>query len=133
MARRRWGSDAGITVLWCKLRGCTGLILNDNGRREAMKRLSNLRGQARLLLHGFCRVTVTCRASARARSIGGRLRAFLCSDGEGQSLVEFAVVLPILLMVLTFMFSISMAMISYEQLSSAVAGAAQQDLVNALV
>jgi hypothetical protein len=36
-------------------------------------------------------------------------------------------------MVLTFMFSISMAMISYEQLSSAVAGAAQQDLVNALV
>jgi len=38
-----------------------------------------------------------------------------------------------LLMVLTFMFSVSMAMVSYEQLSAAVSGAALQDLTNALV
>jgi len=98
-----------------------------------MKRLSNLRGQARPLLHGFSRATAVCRANKKARSICGRLRAFLCSDGEGQSMVEFAILVPILLMVLTFMFSISMAMVSYEQLSAAVSGAALQDLSNALV
>lgn len=98
-----------------------------------MKRLSNLCGQARPPLHGFSRVKAACRANRKARSIGGRLYAFLCSDGEGQSLVEFAVLVPMLLMVLTFMFSLSMAMVNYEQLYAAVSGAALQDLSNALV
>jgi len=39
-------------------------------------------------------------------------------------MVEFAVVLPMLLMVVTFMFSVSMAMISFEQLNVATANAA---------
>jgi Flp pilus assembly protein TadG len=46
-------------------------------------------------------------------------------------MVEFAVVLPMLLMVVTFMFSISMAMISYEQLVTATANAAFQQLAPA--
>ncbi len=98
-----------------------------------MKKLSNLRGQTAALLHGFCRAAVFCKACMKARSAGGRLRAFLHSDGEGQSLVEFAIVLPLMLLVLTFMFSISMAMISYEQLSSAVSQVAHNDLANAQV
>jgi Flp pilus assembly protein TadG len=60
--------------------------------------------------------------------MSGRLRGFLHSDVEGQSLVEFALVVPMLLMVLTFMFSLSMAMISYEQLNSATSSAALQVL-----
>jgi len=60
--------------------------------------------------------------------MSGRLRAILSSNVEGQSLVEFAVVLPMLLMILTFMFSISLAMISYEQLNSATSSAALQVL-----
>jgi Flp pilus assembly protein TadG len=60
--------------------------------------------------------------------MSGRLRAFLSSNVDGQSLVEFALVVPMLLMVLTFMFSLSMAMISYEQLNSATSSAALQVL-----
>jgi Flp pilus assembly protein TadG len=96
-----------------------------------MIRLSNLRGQARSLLHGFCRAKAACGASVKARSIGGRSGALLCFDVEGQSLVEFALVLPMLLMVVTFMFSISMAMISYEQLNVATANAALLQLAPA--
>lgn len=93
-----------------------------------MKRLSNQRGQARAVLHGFCRAEASCRASAKARTMSSRLRAFLNYDVEGQSLVEFALVVPMLLMIMTFMFSISMAMISYEQLNSATSSAALQVL-----
>lgn len=96
-----------------------------------MIRLSNLRGHARSLLHGFCRAQSACGANVKARSIGGRSGALLCSDVEGQSLVEFALVLPMLLMVLTFMFSISMAMISFEQLNVATANAALLQLAPA--
>jgi Flp pilus assembly protein TadG len=46
-------------------------------------------------------------------------------------MVEFALVLPMLLMILTFMFSISMAMISYEQLNVATANAALLQLAPA--
>jgi Flp pilus assembly protein TadG len=63
--------------------------------------------------------------------MGGRFRALLCSGVEGQTLVEFAVVLPMLLMVVTFMFSISMAMINYEQLNTATANAALLQLATA--
>jgi Flp pilus assembly protein TadG len=46
-------------------------------------------------------------------------------------MVEFALVLPMLMMVVTFMFSISMAMISYEQLNTATANAALLQLAPA--
>lgn len=96
-----------------------------------MKRLSKLRGQARLFLHGYCHARASCGASVKARSIGGKFRALLYSDVEGQTLVEFAVVLPMLLMVVTFMFSISMAMLNYEQLNTATANAALLQLATA--
>jgi Flp pilus assembly protein TadG len=46
-------------------------------------------------------------------------------------MVEFALVLPMLLMILTFMFSISMAMISFEQLNTATVNAALLQLAPA--
>jgi Flp pilus assembly protein TadG len=64
----------------------------------------------------------------KARSIGSSFGALLCLDVEGQSLAEFAIVLPLLLMVVTFMFSLSMAMLSYVQLVSATSNAALQQL-----
>ena len=61
-----------------------------------MKRLSNLCGHVMELWHGYCRATAPGRAGAQFRS-GGRLRAILRSSSDGQSLVEFAFVVPILM------------------------------------
>jgi Flp pilus assembly protein TadG len=92
-------------------------FLIDNGWRETMKKVSNLRGQARSLLHGFCRAQAACGASVKARSIGGRFRALLRSDVEGQSLVEFALVLPMLALVLMGIFTVGLVMQNYQQLT----------------
>jgi len=61
-----------------------------------MNRLSNLCGHVMELWHGYCRAMAPGRAVAQFRS-GGRLRALLRSSSEGQSLVEFAFVVPILM------------------------------------
>lgn len=98
----------------------------DNGVRQAMIKLCNLRGQAKVFLPGVCHFMATRRASAQAPSMGDRLLAFLRSGDEGQNLVEFAVMLPVLLMTLTFMFSLSMAVINYEQLVNATFAGGQQ-------
>jgi Flp pilus assembly protein TadG len=55
-----------------------------------------------------------------ARPFVGSLR----SGDEGQSLIELALVLPMLMMTITFMFSIGMAMLSFVQLDSATSNAA---------
>jgi Flp pilus assembly protein TadG len=85
-----------------------------------MKRLSNMRSQALALMHGFYSATAPGRACARARFIGGRLRAFLRSKSEGQSLVELALLLPMMMMLLTGIFSIGVAMCSDVALNNAV-------------
>ena len=96
-----------------------------------MKRLCNMRNQAIALMHGICRVTESGKTGVNARSPGGRIRALLCFSTDGQSMVEFALVLPMLLMIITFMFSISMAMLSYEQLETATSNAALLQLATA--
>lgn len=96
-----------------------------------MKRLSSLHGRARALLRGYCRAKTSRIAGVRARPFSGRFPAFICASVEGQSLVEFALVLPMLLMVVTFMFSISMAMLSFEQLNNATTNAALHQLATA--
>jgi len=82
-----------------------------------MKRLSNLCGQDMALRHGFCRAKVAYKAGTKARCVGGRLRSCLRHDGEGQSLVEFAMVLPILLMVMMGIFTVGIAVQNYQQLT----------------
>jgi Flp pilus assembly protein TadG len=59
------------------------------------------------------------------RSIGGRLRALCFRGQEGGTLVEFAVMVPILAAILTGMASFSMALYSFQQLGSATSNAAQ--------
>jgi len=84
-----------------------------------MKKLSNLCGQATPLLRGFSHASAACRANKKALSVGGRLRAFLRYGGEGQSLVEFALMLPMLLMVLLCIFTVSIFLWNYQQLTYA--------------
>jgi Flp pilus assembly protein TadG len=55
----------------------------------------------------------------KVRLIDGRLCAFRCGD-EGQALVEFAVVLPMLLLIITGVFWIGFACFDYQQLCAAV-------------
>ncbi len=86
-----------------------------------MKRVNDLRRRTMVLLHGLSRAAASSRTHVESRSFGGRLRA----GDEGQSLVEFAVVLPLLLLLLTFMFSVSLAVVNYEQLGDATATVAQ--------
>jgi Flp pilus assembly protein TadG len=85
-----------------------------------MKRLSKLHGRALKFASGFCRATAPGRAGARALSTGSRLRASLRSGDEGQSLVEFALVLPVLAMLLTCIFWMGINTCNYMALSDAV-------------
>jgi len=85
-----------------------------------MKKLSNLRGQARPLLRGYFRAASACGANRKPRSIAGRLRAFLCSGGEGQSLVEFAFVMPILMALMMGIYAVGIITFNDVALNNAV-------------
>lgn len=82
-----------------------------------MSKLIDLRVQALATKHGICRTRVSSKAIAKSNSILRGLRNFCGSRGEGQSLVEFALVLPVLLMVLMGIFSVGMFVQSYQQLT----------------
>jgi Flp pilus assembly protein TadG len=84
-----------------------------------MKRLSDLRGQAIMLLLGYCRASAPGRAGAQFRS-GGRLRASLRSGGEGQSAVEFAFVVPIMLAVMMGIYAVGIITFNDVALNNAV-------------
>jgi Flp pilus assembly protein TadG len=66
-----------------------------------MKIMGDLHGQAMAFMRGLSRAAAPNRARAEGRSIGNRLRAWLGARDEGQALVEFAVVLPMLMVVTT--------------------------------
>jgi Flp pilus assembly protein TadG len=85
-----------------------------------MKRLSKLHGRALKFASGFCRATAPGRAGARALNTGSRLRALLRSGSDGQSLVEFALVVPVLALLLTGVFWIGINMCNYLALNDAV-------------
>jgi Flp pilus assembly protein TadG len=90
-----------------------------------MKRMSKLRGWALTFARGFCRATAPGRAGARARSNGSHLRACLRSGAEGQSLIEFALVLPVMALLLTGLFWAGMNMCNYLALNNAVGAGSQ--------
>ena len=85
-----------------------------------MIRLSKLHGRALKFARSFCRATAPGSACARARSTGSWLRVCLRSGGEGQSLVEFALVLPVLALLLTGVFWVGINMCNYLALNNAV-------------
>ena len=61
-----------------------------------------------------------------ARRAGRWLRSLLRGSEEGQSLIEFALISPLLLTMMLGMYSLTMALYSYEQLSYSAFNAAQQ-------
>lgn len=75
-----------------------------------MKRENDLRGQA----------AVSSTAGAESLSLGGWLRTWLYSRDKGQSIVEFAIVMPVLLLVLFAIFELGIFLINYQTLTQAV-------------
>ena len=63
--------------------------------------------------------------SAKSDSLLRNFRSFLCSHEGGSALVEMALALPLSLMVITGIFSFSVALNQHEQLSAAVTAGAR--------
>jgi Flp pilus assembly protein TadG len=66
-----------------------------------MKSPNGLRGQAMALMPGMRRAAASKNEHAEARFPGGRVRARFSSGDEGQAAVEFALMLPLMLIVVT--------------------------------
>ncbi|MGA3080941.1 MAG: TadE/TadG family type IV pilus assembly protein [Terracidiphilus sp.] len=90
-----------------------------------MKRLSDLPGQIQARMRGFCRAAAPEKVNAQPRTIGDRLRVFLRGGDEGASLVEVALTLPIVLMVMTGIFSVGFAYFNQQELTDGVGAAGQ--------
>jgi Flp pilus assembly protein TadG len=60
------------------------------------------------------------RAKLKNPFVGRRVGSYRCSGGEGQSLVEFALVLPVLLLIITAIYSLGLFMLNYQTLIHAV-------------
>ncbi|MGA3010165.1 MAG: TadE/TadG family type IV pilus assembly protein [Terracidiphilus sp.] len=75
-----------------------------------MKKVNDLRGQA----------AVFRSAGADSLSLCGRLRTWLHSRERGQAIVEFAFVIPILLLVLLAIFELGIFLLNYQTLTQAV-------------
>jgi Flp pilus assembly protein TadG len=82
-----------------------------------MSKPTNPRERALAIKHCVYRTKASRSTIAKSYSICVRLRHLLGSGGEGQSLVEFALVLPMLLMILMGIFSVGMFVQSYQQLT----------------
>lgn len=67
----------------------------------------------------------TPKTGAGLRAIARRLRAFFLRAEDGAALVEFAIVLPLMMTVLTGAASFSMALYTFQQLGYATSNAAQ--------
>ncbi len=59
-------------------------------------------------------------------SLVARVRRFIHADSEGNALVEMAVTLPLIMLIMTGIFSFSMALYQKLQLAEAVAAAGRQ-------
>jgi Flp pilus assembly protein TadG len=81
--------------------------------------------QSMTSLHGMSRGAVTERVSIPVRPIGGRFRACLRSGDEGQSIVEFAFVLPLMVLLVMGLFGLGLFIAYYQALTQATGEAAQ--------
>lgn len=81
---------------------------------------------------GLGRIVASGIGSAEPRPIRMQLLTWLRASDEGQALVEMAIVLPILLLVMTGIFTFSIALNNYQMLTYAVnqGGIALQELPN---
>jgi Flp pilus assembly protein TadG len=83
-------------------------------------------GQTKMVARGLKCAAAPDSARVDSRSIGSRVRGFLRSGGEGAAIVEMALVAPIFMILLTGMFSLSMALYNYQKLGFATFTGAQQ-------
>jgi len=87
--------------------------------------LNNLQRRVRSLMASHNSTAPASHASVDSRSISKRFRARLRLEDEGSNLVEFALVLPFMMALLTGILSFGSAMMNYEALSRAVGEGAQ--------
>jgi len=80
-----------------------------------MSMLNNPHGQTMVLPH-----VLNSNGSPRRASFKAYFRAGLLSSGEGQALIECAVILPVLLLLMTGTFWAGIAFFNYQQLCAAV-------------
>ncbi len=85
-----------------------------------------LRRQTTRFTRGLNRAAASQQNRMQRRSFAGRVIALLRRGDEGQSIVEFALVLPLLMTILFCMYSLTMALYQYQQLEYATFFAAQQ-------
>ena len=85
-----------------------------------------LRRQTTGFTSALSRAAASRENRVQRRSFAGRVIALLRSGDEGQSIVEFALVLPLLMTILFCMYSLTMALYQYQQLEYATFFAAQQ-------
>lgn len=90
-----------------------------------MKPWSYLHGKAMKRIHAIRRASASGRAGADLRTVNEETRAGLRSGDEGQSLVEFALILPMMLAIMTAILSIGLAYWNQQSLSQGVGSAAQ--------
>jgi Flp pilus assembly protein TadG len=90
-----------------------------------MKISSFLRGQAMVLTRGLNRAAGSKRTSGAARCCGESVRAHLRAGDEGNTIIETALVLPILLSVVTGIFVVGVLYNNYLMLTQAVGSGAQ--------
>ena len=91
-----------------------------------MKVLNDLKVRSMTLLSGLKCAERTDRICDKSQSGKARVRARLRDCEEGSNLVEFALVLPVLLLLLTGILSFGSAMMNYESLVHGVAEGAQR-------
>jgi Flp pilus assembly protein TadG len=85
-----------------------------------MKMLNDLHGRISALMNDSNRATPSGKARLISRSLGERVRARRRMGEEGSNLIEFAFILPILLMLLTGILTFGTAMYQKQQLQVAV-------------
>lgn len=90
-----------------------------------MKLLSELRAQTIALMRAGKRAPAPSAVRVESRWIGRRLRACLGSGEAGGALIEFALVVPLLLMILTAIFAFGIVINSQITLTNAVGAGAQ--------
>jgi Flp pilus assembly protein TadG len=95
-----------------------------------MKMLNELHGRAIALMSGLNPAAPSGRANVKSRSIGERVRARLRMGDEGNAIVEFALILPVLMTLLTGILSFGSAMMNYQELTNATAVGAQALVIN---
>ncbi len=90
-----------------------------------MKTLNENHRQASALTRGANRAGGSRRLCFNIRSIAAWVHARRRNGEEGGALVEFVLVLPLMLTMMTGMFSVVMALMNYQELGSATNAAAQ--------